>query len=99
MADYFSSHPCVDCGQDDIRCLEFDHRDAGEKLADVATLLRSRVAWSRIEAEIAKCDVRCANCHRRATALRGGSWRVAVHAERAAAATAVSSARLTSLFS
>src|SRR5438034_450892 len=63
---YFSSHPCVDCGQTDIRCLEFDHV-RGNKTNNIATLIKNLASWSAIEAEIAKCEVRCANCHRRKT--------------------------------
>ena len=64
-------HPCVDCGEDDPVVLDFDHR--GDKVANVSAML-SR-AWATIVAEIEKCDVRCANCHRRRTAERLGSFR------------------------
>ena len=71
---YLSSHPCVDCGQTDIRCLEFDHV-RGSKSYDIATLIKNLAFWPAIEAEIAKCEVRCANCHRRKTLERGKWWR------------------------
>jgi hypothetical protein len=70
---YPSTHPCVDCGQTDIRCLEFDHVH-GEKSKDISRLLQT-LPWSAIEAEIAKCEVRCANCHRIKTLERGKWWR------------------------
>lgn len=75
LAAYFAEHPCVDCGERDIRCLEFDHRDRSTKTANIAGLLRLVVSWEVICQEIAKCDVRCANCHRRRTAAQVNSWR------------------------
>jgi hypothetical protein len=75
LAAYFAEHPCVDCGERDIRCLEFDHRDRSTKTANIAGLLRLVVSWEVISAEIEKCDVRCANCHRRRTAAQVNSWR------------------------
>jgi hypothetical protein len=71
---YLSSHSCVDCGFTDIRVLEFDHVRE-KKSSDVAKMLGQGYAWSAIEAEIAKCEVRCANCHRIKTNERGGWWR------------------------
>ena len=71
---YLSSHPCVDCGQTDIRCLEFDHV-RGNKTTTISDLIQRAASWSTIEAEIAKCEVRCANCHRRKTLERGKWWR------------------------
>lgn len=65
IIEYLSTHPCVDCGETDIVVLEFDH--SGNKVADIATYMNSGRSWARVEAEIAKCDVRCANCHRRKT--------------------------------
>lgn len=94
IAEHFASHPCVDCGEADVRCLEFDHRDPSTKSDDVATLLSQAAAWARVRDEIAKCDVRCANCHRRVTADRQVSWRSASEGLRRAGMSAAASARL-----
>lgn len=67
LVDYLRAHPCVDCGEADLLVLEFDHRDGATKRLAVSAML-GRFGWSVIEAEIAKCDVRCANCHHRKTA-------------------------------
>ena len=65
---YLRAHPCVDCGEADVVVLQFDH--LRDKRTDVATLINSGATWHLIEEEIAKCEVRCANCHRMMTALR-----------------------------
>ena len=98
VLEYLRIHPCVDCGESDIRCLEFDHREANVKIADVTKLISALVPWARIEAEIAKCDVRCANCHRRVTATRGRWWRAAAHDEQRATTAAAASERLGRIF-
>ena len=64
---YFEQHGCVDCGTKDPAVLEFDHKDRPSKVAAVSTLVRKQ-SWRALVAEIDKCDVRCANCHRRRTA-------------------------------
>lgn len=65
---YLRDHPCVDCGESDLRVLDFDHRDPTLKEDVIGRLLQRRFRWELIAAEIAKCDVRCANCHRKRTA-------------------------------
>lgn len=66
------SKPCMDCdGTFDPVCMDFDHREGEEKLSAVSAMIASnRYGWARIEAEIAKCDVVCANCHRLRTKAR-----------------------------
>lgn len=71
---YLAEHPCVDCGEGDVVVLDFDHV-RGDKVNDICTLSRWGISWTRIETEIAKCDVRCANCHRRKTARERGYYR------------------------
>lgn len=68
LIQYLKTHPCVDCGESDIVVLDFDH--LRDKTSDISSLLRSGAAWSTIEKEIDKCDVVCANDHRRRTAKR-----------------------------
>lgn len=75
IRQYLLIHPCVDCGESDIVCLDFDHV-RGEKANDIAHLIRSGGSWNKIIEEMGKCDVRCANCHRKRTARQFGSWRL-----------------------
>jgi hypothetical protein len=72
VLDHLRHHPCVDCGEADPIVLEFDH--LGEKTASVAELLSRTASMRAVDAEIARCEVVCANCHRRRTAMRG-RWR------------------------
>ena len=68
---YLKVHPCVDCGEADPTVLDFDHvRES--KAFNIANAI-TRLAWTRIVREIQKCEVRCANCHRRKTA-RENQW-------------------------
>ena len=67
LLDHLRTHPCVDCGESDPVLLDFDHRDPSTKTANVAALVK-RGGMKALVAEIAKCDIRCANDHRRKTA-------------------------------
>lgn len=78
LIEFFRTHPCTDCGETDPIILEFDH--LGDKEFDVAAGTPTR-KWQAILDEIAKCQVVCANCHRRRTAVRARSARsVAIQA-------------------
>ncbi len=73
VREYLSDHPCVDCGESYPNVLDFDH--LRDKKANVSTLVQFAVSWNAVAHEIAKCEVRCANCHRRRTATKGGYYR------------------------
>ena len=73
LLDYLHSHPCVDCGEADPVVLEFDH--VRDKVANVSALIHAQRPWGVILEEIEKCQVRCANCHRRKTCERLSSFR------------------------
>lgn len=53
------------CGENHPACMDFHHRDPSTKTASVSNLVRCGSSKARIKAEIAKCDVMCANCHRK----------------------------------
>jgi len=73
VLSHLASHPCVDCGEADLRVLEFDH--VGEKDSDVAALVSAGVRLGRLIREMSRCEIVCSNCHRRRTATRGRWWR------------------------
>jgi hypothetical protein len=78
LLTYFETHPCVDCGERDPVVLEFDHlRDKSFAIGPAL----SRRSWQAILDEMEKCEVVCANCHRRRTARRRGSLRAALTQE------------------
>lgn len=73
ILEYFQVHPCVDCGETDPLVLEFDHV-RGKKKATISYLVQADAGLQNLKEEIAKCEVRCANCHRRKTAKQLGHW-------------------------
>jgi len=56
-----SSRGCKVCGMKNGLALDYHHRDAGQKVADVSSLAKTSLARALAEAE--KCDVLCSNCH------------------------------------
>lgn len=71
---YLLSNPCVDCGENDIEVLQFDHIDMvgskGKRISDY-----SRSSINALQEEIDKCEVRCGNCHIRRTRRQMGFFR------------------------
>lgn len=63
VRDWLAEHSCIECGEANPLVLNFDHRPefTGNRNA-VNNMVATGAAVSTLEAEIAKCDVRCHNC-------------------------------------
>jgi 5-methylcytosine-specific restriction endonuclease McrA len=73
LLEYLKTHPCVACGETDPLVLDFDHlRDKQFDLGGDSVRTRGRRS---IENEMAKCQVLCANCHRRKTHEQQNTWK------------------------
>ena len=73
---YKSSRGCNNCGTTDERCLHLHHRDAETKKRSVAQLIGKGYIFETVKAEVAKCEVLCANCHSilHHEEKRSGNW-------------------------
>lgn len=72
------SEPCMDCGgRFHPVSMQFDHRPGEKKSHNIGNMVARRTTRARIEAEIAKCDLVCANCHAVRTWERYGKTRPA----------------------
>lgn len=71
--EYLLNHPCIECGEKDPVVLEFHHRYGKDKA--VSVMVAGGYPIEKIQAEIDKCDVLCANCHRRKTMKQRGWFR------------------------
>lgn len=72
IIEYKMSRGCADCGYcEHPSALEFDHLPQFEKTQMISRLVLGN--RGPLVAEIAKCEVVCANCHRVRTATRGQS--------------------------
>jgi 5-methylcytosine-specific restriction endonuclease McrA len=68
MLKYMSDKACVVCGEADIRVLELDHINPKDKSFSVSQAVKLGHNWSEVLTELEKCQVLCANCHKRRTA-------------------------------
>jgi len=61
---------CMDCFMlvtvDNTYVFDFDHRDPLQKLFSISTMYKG-VSYASLNAEMDKCDLVCANCHRHRT--------------------------------
>ena len=70
LFDYLSKEKCIDCGEKDPIVLDFDHIDKDNKFKTISQMLCGHYSFETILKEIEKCEIRCANCHRRRSYLQ-----------------------------
>ncbi len=64
------ANPCTDCGKFyPYYVMEFDHLPGSEKVVHPARLYQYG-SFSKMERELSKCELVCANCHRERTHQR-----------------------------
>lgn len=65
VMDHKKARGCVDCGEDDPVILEYHHRVPAKKKKDINRMSSQHYSREELLEEMDKCDVICANCHRR----------------------------------
>jgi len=54
---------CDECDEDHPACLQFHHVDSDEKEFSISEGVRDRYSVQKVQSEIEKCRLLCANCH------------------------------------
>lgn len=65
VATFKSFWGCLYCDESDQSCLDLHHRDPATKVMEVSRMVTRELAVLIVVAEAKKCDVVCANCHRK----------------------------------
>ena len=69
ILDYLQERCCEQCGEEDIRVLEFDHIDPSTKKMSVSDMT-ANFSLKMLQDEIEKTRILCRNCHKRHTATQ-----------------------------
>jgi hypothetical protein len=70
----WKKQPCVDCGIQEPLIIDPDHV-RGNKINNISRMISSTCTEKELRTELAKCDPRCANCHRLITAKKFGYYK------------------------
>ena len=70
--EYKSGLRCSKCGENHIATIDFHHR-IKNKEKGISRMVADGYSIDRIQKELEKCDVLCANCHRKVH-FKNGLW-------------------------
>ena len=65
LREYKATLKCELCCENHPACIDFHHRDVKKKEVSISYAVGRGWGWTRIMKEIEKCQVLCANCHRK----------------------------------
>lgn len=74
VLEFLLDKKCIDCSESDPIVLDFDHKDQKAKFKTIHQMLSGHYSWNSVLKEIDKCEIRCANCHRRKTYAQLGGY-------------------------
>lgn len=63
--NYKNTLKCYTCEENHRACIEFHHRDPSKKKYNIAEMVIWGISKEKILKEIKKCDILCANCHKK----------------------------------
>ena len=63
--DYKKSLKCIQCGENHPATLDFHHKNSQNKEESITFLVCNGYSLDAIKKELEKCEVLCANCHRK----------------------------------
>lgn len=64
LQDLKSELKCAKCGENRGYVLDFHHKDPTTKESTIARMTSNKYTLDKLEKELEKCIVLCANCHR-----------------------------------
>lgn len=63
--EYKKTLSCIQCGENHPACLDFHHIDSKTKEHTISLMIGGTYSIDAVKKEIDKCEVLCANCHRK----------------------------------
>jgi hypothetical protein len=70
----YAKDGCSICKEKEFACLDFDHID--NKDYNISSMINRRYSLDKIKKELKKCQILCANCHRKKTAKEFGWYKM-----------------------
>lgn len=71
----YAKDGCIKCGEKHFACLQFNHIDPKTKSFSICKGITDCISIDSIKEELLKCEILCANCHAKHTAVQFGYYK------------------------